>query len=85
MKLFRIIKKGYYGNILSIKFLDEEFIRVHRSYKMDSLFFCGMKLLKKELSSKYILKSIYNNSMVVSNKIIDKSTPLTEIVLRSFS
>lgn len=61
-KLFSVIKKGYYGNVVTIMFCEKELLRFYRSQTGERVFLFGKKFLKRSLPEKYLLKNACNNA-----------------------
>ena len=61
-KLFSVIKKGYYGNVVTIMFCEKELLRFYRSQTGARVFLFGKKFLKRSLPEKYLLKNACNNA-----------------------
>lgn len=61
-KLFSVIKKGYYGNVVTVMFREKELLRFYRSQTGARVFLFGKKFLKRSLPEKYLLKNACNNA-----------------------
>lgn len=63
-KLFSIIKKGYYGNIVTVLSREKEIVRFYRSQTGERLFLFGKKVWKRSIPDRYLLKNGCNNASI---------------------
>ena len=48
-KLVSIIKKGYYGNVVTVMFREKEIVRFYRSHTGERIFLFGKKFWKRSI------------------------------------
>ena len=63
-KLFSVIKKGYYGNVVTIMFCEKELLRFYRSQTGERIFLFGKKFWKRSIPERYLLKNGCNNASI---------------------
>ena len=63
-KLFSIIKKGYYGNVVTVLSREKEIVRFYRSQTGERLFLFGKKVWKRSIPDRYLLKNGCNNASI---------------------
>lgn len=62
--LFSIIKKGYYGNVVTVLSREKEIVRFYRSQTGERLFLFGKKVWKRSIPDRYLLKNGCNNASI---------------------
>lgn len=63
-KLVSIIKKGYYGNVVTVMFREKEIVRFYRSQTGERIFLFGKKFWKRSIPERYLLKNGCNNASI---------------------
>lgn len=70
--LMKILRYGYFGEVLKVRIFDEDFCSLRRTYQKEEFFFFGKKIGVRNLPSSFTQSSILNSVMSRRNDEILK-------------
>ncbi len=70
--LMKILRYGYFGEVLKVRIFDEDFCSIRRTYQKEEFFFFGKKIGVRNLPSSFTQSSILNSVMSRRNDEILK-------------